>query len=322
MAVRARCPLRGQASVLLAVELVASSRVQFILPFAVMSPTLRFLALSLTLAILSGPVHSQQVLWSVEQSTLVQTGQGANLRFAFRTPGGSFASQGVAAGAALFEGERSGDQVSGVAWAFRPGCPAESYEAVGSFSADGATLRVSGREPAKDGACKVISFQDRTLVITKGSAVASAPPPPPPPPVVAPTFTPAPAPVDPKRSYWAHNGSTIYLLVNGNARELYYDKPKAGLNTVGVQPGSLLFRGTYSAGNYAGTAFRFNRQCGPLAYQVSGPVTNDFEAITLYGQAPVVDASCRITKYVADKLEFALCVKTLPPGAVALLCPQ
>lgn len=292
-----------------------------------MSPTVRFLAFPLALAILSGPAHGQQVLWSVEQSTLVQTGQGVNLRFAFRTPGGSFAAQGVAPGAPLFEGERNGDQVSGLAWAFRSGCPAESYEAIGSFSADGATLRLNGREPTKDGACKVVSFQDRTLVVTKGSAVAIAPappapplPPPPPPPVVAPVIT--PAPVDPKRSYWAHNGSTIYLVVSGSSRELYYDKPHAGLNTVGVQPGSLLFRGVYSTGNYAGTAFRFNKQCGPLPYQVSGPVTNDFETITLYGQAPVVDASCRITKYVADKLEFALCVKTLPPGAVALLCPQ
>lgn len=319
---RRQTPFERQVSVLLAVELVVSGARSAHFAVLVMSRAFQFLVLPLALAILTGPVHSQQVRWTVEQSELEQSGQGVNQRFTFRAPGGSFASQGAVRGATLFEGERSGDQVSGLAWAFKSGCPAESYEAIGSFSADGATLRLSGREPAKDSTCRVISFQDRTLVITKQTAIANVPPPPPvAPAAVAPPVIAPPVPVDPKKSYWAHRGSTLYLVVNGSSRELYYDRSRPQMVAAGAPPGTLLFRGVYSGGNYTGTAYIFNRQCGPLPYQVSGPVTNDFELVTMYGQAPVVDASCRITKYVSDKLEFALCVKTLPPGAVALLCP-
>jgi hypothetical protein len=262
---------------------------------------------------------AQQAVWNVESSTAVEDSRGPReFRMMLQRPGGDLASKGAGTGTVLFEGERNGDNVSGLAWAFAAGCLAESYEAFGAFSSDRAVFTVQGRAPVKDSSCKITSFQDKTLIFTK-PAVAQAPPPAPP---SAPL--PAPATAAPQRSYWAHNGSTIYLVANGNSRELYYDKPIAGMVAAGAQPGTLLFSGRYAGGNYVGTAYvfnKYNKRCGPLPYAVSGPVTNDFEKITMQGSKPIADANCSVTREAPDTLVFDLCVKTLPPGAHALLCP-
>jgi len=161
------------------------------------------------------------------------------------------------------------------------------------------------------------------MVLTKQGAIATAPAPQPaapPPPVVA---LPGATPAAPGRSYWDHNGSTLYLSASGTSRELYYDTPHPRMASVGVHNGTLLFQGTFirSTMTYSGTAHIFSKQCGVLTYPVSGPVTNNFEKITLSGQKPIPDANCNI-RYAPDTLEFDLCVKTLPPGAVARLCPR
>jgi hypothetical protein len=281
---------------------------------------------------LIAPVHGQQVLWNIDSSAVSEESTATELRMVFRTPGGDYAAQGAAAGAALFEGSRNGARVTGIAWSFTARCAAESYEVAGSFSTDEKVLALTGRAPVRDAACKITSFQDKTLVLAKKAQVANtspapppvAPPPAVPPVAVSPPATPPAYPTTPSvsgRSYWAHNGSTLYLVANGNARELYYDKPRPGMAAVGAQPGSLLFRGVFSNGSYTGTAFIFSKSCGSLPYQVSGPVTNNYETITLRGQAPSADASCNVTKTTPDTLEFALCVKTIPSGATALLCP-
>ena len=297
-------------------------------------PVLRTSAWLFCLMALMAPVHGQQTLWNIDSSTASEErgSSGAQLRMVLRTPGGDLATQGAAAGAALFEGDRDGARVTGIAWSFAARCAAESYEVTGSFSNDEKVIALTGRSPVRDAACKITSFQEKTLVFTKKNVIASTPPAPPPvapppavsPPAVSPPVAPPAFPTTPSvpgRSYWAHNGSTLYLVANGNSRELYYDKPRPGMAAVGAQPGSLLFRGTFANGNYTGTAFIFSKNCGSLPYQVSGPVTNNYETITLRGQAPSADASCNVTKTTPDTLEFALCVKTIPSGATALLCP-
>jgi hypothetical protein len=288
---------------------------------------LRNLSCVLMLAAFAGPAYGQAALWNVETSTVQESGSSTDVRFRFLSAGSAIASQGAGAGSMLFEGERNGTQVSGLAWAFKAGCPAESYEATGSYAPDGKTLTLNGREPIKDASCHVVSFHDRTMVLTKQGAVATAPPqqpvtPPQQPAVPSPPAATPVTPASPTRSYWAHNGSTLYLSVNGTSRELYYDTPHPRMASVGVRNGTLLFQGAYANATktYSGTAHIFSKQCGVLTYQVSGPVTNNFEKITLYGQRPVPDASCNI-HYAPDTLEFDLCVKTLPPGAVARLCP-
>ncbi len=140
-------------------------------------------------------------------------------------------------------------------------------------------------------------------------------------PAVPATVPAIPIPGAPGRSYWSHNGSTVYLVAKGAARELYYDKPRPGMLAAGAHPGSLLFRGTYAHGGFAGTAFIFNKHCGTLPYEVSGPVTNNSELITMHGEAPSADANCNITKHVSDTLEFALCEKSAAAGSNAPSCP-
>jgi hypothetical protein len=261
---------------------------------------------------------AQQAVWNIDSSTAVENRTGAKeFRMVLQRPGGDLMSKGASAGATLFEGERDGDKVIGLAWTFAAGCPSESYEVSGEFSTDGTVFSIQGRAPVKDASCKVSSFQDKTLIFTKRPTVAPAPAAPPP----SASLPPAPTPNTPQRSYWAHNGSTLYLVVNGSSRELYYDNPTPGMLAAGAQPGTLLFRGRYAGGNYVGTAYIFSPHCGPLPYQVSGPVTDNFEKITVQGSKPIVDANCRITRQASDTLVFALCVKTLPPGASALLCP-
>jgi hypothetical protein len=45
-----------------------------------------------------------------------------------------------------------------------------------------------------------------------------------------------------------------------------------GMAEVGAHPGLLQFRGESLNGRYIGTAYIFNRQCGPILHEVSGPV--------------------------------------------------
>src|SRR6516225_12067700 len=108
----------------------------------------------------------------------------------------------------------------------------------------------------------------------------------------------------PGSSIWDHNGSVMYLVANGSSRELYYQKPRAGMLDAGARPGSLLFRGEVNNGQYLGTAYIFNQHCGPIPFQVKGPVLNDDERIVLTGRAPRVGQDCRPYGSYTSNLEF------------------
>jgi hypothetical protein len=103
---------------------------------------------------------------------------------------------------------------------------------------------------------------------------------------------------------WDHNGSVMYLVENGSRREFYYQKPRAGMLEVGVHPGSLLFRGEIENGQYSGTAYIFNVQCGQIPFQVTGRILDNDERIVLTGQAPRVGRNCRIHESSTSSLEF------------------
>jgi hypothetical protein len=108
----------------------------------------------------------------------------------------------------------------------------------------------------------------------------------------------------PPPTLWDHNGSVVYLVANGSSREFYYQKPRPGMVEVGARPGSLLFRGQINDGQYSGTAYIFNPRCGPIPFQVKGPVLDNEERIALTGEAPQVGQNCRTRRYYTSSLEF------------------
>jgi len=103
---------------------------------------------------------------------------------------------------------------------------------------------------------------------------------------------------------WDHNGSVVYLVANGLSREFHYQKPRAGMLEVGARPGSLLFRGEIDNGQYSGTAYIFSPHCGPIPFQVKGPILDNEERIMLTGQAPRLGRNCRAYDSSTSNLEF------------------
>ena len=105
---------------------------------------------------------------------------------------------------------------------------------------------------------------------------------------------------------WDHNGSVVYLLTLGAAREFHYKEPRGEVVEAGARSGALLFRGTVANGQFAGTAFIFDRRCGQLPYPVSGPILDHDERVVLTGEAPLVGAKCRVQGHFTEVLEFRL----------------
>ncbi|MGA8692447.1 MAG: hypothetical protein WB689_01135 [Xanthobacteraceae bacterium] len=107
----------------------------------------------------------------------------------------------------------------------------------------------------------------------------------------------------PESTIWDHNGSVMYLVVNGSSREIYYQKPRPGMLDAGARPGSVLFRGEVNNGQYLGTAYIFNPHCGPIPFEVKGSILDD-QRIVLTGQAPRVGRNCQTYGSYTSNLEF------------------
>jgi hypothetical protein len=71
----------------------------------------------------------------------------------------------------------------------------------------------------------------------------------------------------PEPTLWDHNGSVMSLVAKGSSREFYYQKPRPGMLEAGAKPGSLLFRGEVSNGQYSGMAFIFNPLAGRFRFK-------------------------------------------------------
>ena len=108
----------------------------------------------------------------------------------------------------------------------------------------------------------------------------------------------------PAPSVWDHNGSTMTLVGNGATREFHYQNPRPGMVEVGAHPGTLLFRGRFDNGQFAGTAYIFNPRCGPIPFPVRGSALDDGARIVLTGEVPLVGRKCRVYRTVASSLEF------------------
>lgn len=101
---------------------------------------------------------------------------------------------------------------------------------------------------------------------------------------------------------WNHNGSVMLLLLDGENLSIYYDRPKPGLDRVGIGQGTLLFEGTEKSGGFIeGYARLFRNGCEPAEYAVSGTRYDDDISIELRGAAPVrASGACDVIDYSGE----------------------
>ena len=117
---------------------------------------------------------------------------------------------------------------------------------------------------------------------------------------------PPPAQANPsvRPDFWEYEGSTLSLVADGNKRKFYYVEPHAVYRNMGVTRGTLFFEGTRAGNSYKGTTYVFSNHCKPIAYAVSGEVSNDDRKITLVGKAPVRDNGCHVVQQLDRTMEI------------------
>lgn len=111
---------------------------------------------------------------------------------------------------------------------------------------------------------------------------------------------------DTNSSAWNHNGSTVYLLANGSERQFRYRIPRPRMRKACPKRGDIVFKGTRRGDQYVGTAYIYSCSCGPIAYDVSGKVTNNDKRVVLTGKAPGRNRHCKVTNARPDTLVFNL----------------
>lgn len=103
---------------------------------------------------------------------------------------------------------------------------------------------------------------------------------------------------------WTHNGSVMLIEAEGDTRRIVYMNPREGLRRAGVSGDMMLFEGSRQGSRYEGTARWFSRACGPQTFPVSGTVNADESRIELSGEAPRIDAACKVTGTRREQLVF------------------
>lgn len=106
-----------------------------------------------------------------------------------------------------------------------------------------------------------------------------------------------------QQSAWNHNNSIVEISNEANNVNIYYLKPRLGLP---VKSGDLLFNGLVNGYGILGTAYIFSEKCGPIAYEVSGYISNDQNSVRMTGRAPRRGSDCRVASYFDDTLNFNL----------------
>ncbi len=95
-------------------------------------------------------------------------------------------------------------------------------------------------------------------------------------------------------SIWKHNGSIVGLIASGNDREFRYVTPRKGLAAIGIEAGTLLFRGKRNGTGYSGLLRTFRKNCPFVEFEVQGRMSKDQRKVVLKGQAPVRDDNCDV----------------------------
>jgi hypothetical protein len=101
-----------------------------------------------------------------------------------------------------------------------------------------------------------------------------------------------------------HNGSIMSLVEgDGGSRTIYYQAPRSAMAELGVSPGTLLFKGYETNGNWLGTAYVFKRGCPPIPYDVEGSLQSNYYGgryVRLRGPAPFEYIGCTPVSYSWD----------------------
>lgn len=94
--------------------------------------------------------------------------------------------------------------------------------------------------------------------------------------------------------YAMHNGSIMTVFADriNKTVVIVYAEPKPSLITIGVQPGTLLFDGTWDNGVVRGYARVYNLVCGAIPYAVSGGL-DPSGALVLRGPQLRVNQFCQ-----------------------------
>jgi hypothetical protein len=90
----------------------------------------------------------------------------------------------------------------------------------------------------------------------------------------------------------SHNTSKMEVVTSGRSVTISYAQPSPTIAKSGVTPGTLLFDGHRSNGQFEGTAYVFSRDCGPFPYPVSGRVEGNVLVLHATQGAPVVAPWC------------------------------
>jgi hypothetical protein len=106
------------------------------------------------------------------------------------------------------------------------------------------------------------------------------------------------------RSLWDHNGSLMELKTDGAEQSLRYFRPRPSLREAGVAKGSVLFIGKKTGNRFSGSAHLFSKQCGAVAYDVKGSLSENSRRLTLTGRAPKRNAQCQVVGHRDDVLVF------------------
>jgi hypothetical protein len=95
--------------------------------------------------------------------------------------------------------------------------------------------------------------------------------------------------------------SVVRMTEDGDAVKVVYERPRAGLDGVGITAGIVVFEGRKTGpGAFTGQSLAFDGKCNGVPFPVAGQLEG--RKLTLRGQRPIHDAKCAIKSYVAETL--------------------
>ncbi|CAK0744170.1 exported hypothetical protein [uncultured Gammaproteobacteria bacterium] len=102
---------------------------------------------------------------------------------------------------------------------------------------------------------------------------------------------------------WSYGDSkfTVEIDPDGQVRVFFY-QPRSGLVEEGVVKGTLLFDGKTDGGKISGQSRLFRKDCGMIAFRVSGTYNSEKGKISLTGRMPRRDDQCAVESRIEAEL--------------------